>query len=79
MEPQEFSPEWFDACSQAWLANKRKMGNGTYRYTCDHLYSSTRRCGRDVFMKESLCRQHWAIEKNKATAGGASKTSPGSN
>jgi hypothetical protein len=64
-EPAEFSPAWFDASSAAWLANKRRIKGGSFRYTCDHQYSATRRCGRDVFMKESFCRQHYHLEQNR--------------
>lgn len=64
----EFSAAWFDASSAAWLQNKRKLGNCTYRYTCDHMYSTTRRCGRDVYKTEHFCRQHWALAKNAAAA-----------
>jgi hypothetical protein len=63
-EPTEFSPAWFDASSAAWLANKRKLGNCTYRYTCDHQYSTWRRCGRDVYKTESMCRQHFTLNQN---------------
>jgi hypothetical protein len=73
-EPQEFSPAWFDASSAAWLANKRKLGNCTYRYTCDYQYSTWRRCGRDVYKTESMCRQHWALAQKTAT-NAAKKTS----
>ena len=56
----EFSPAFFDESSRAWLANKRKCANCTYKYTCDHTYESGKRCGRDVYKTESMCRQHWA-------------------
>ena len=29
----EFSPEWFDSCSRAWLANKKRDGH-SYMYKC---------------------------------------------
>jgi hypothetical protein len=29
----EFSPEWFDSCSRAWLANKKRDGH-SYIYKC---------------------------------------------
>ncbi len=29
----EFSPEWFDSCSRAWLANKKRDGY-SYIYKC---------------------------------------------
>ena len=30
---KEFSPEWFDSCSRAWLANKKRDGH-SYKYKC---------------------------------------------
>jgi hypothetical protein len=30
----EFSPEWFDACSKAWTANKKRKGY-SYVYVCE--------------------------------------------
>jgi hypothetical protein len=58
---QEFTPAFFDESSRAWLANKRKCANCTYKYTCDHTYESGKRCGRTVYKTEALCRQHWAL------------------
>ena len=87
-EPTEFSPAWFDAASTAWLANKRRIGNGSYRYTCEHTFSQWRRCSRDVFWPKDLskysmagggamCRQHWALAQNaRANAAKAAPESP---
>lgn len=78
-DPPEFSPAWFDASSAAWLQNKRKQKNCYYVYTCDHMYSETRRCGRDVYKTESMCRQHWALNSNKrlkAAMSGANAAKP---
>jgi hypothetical protein len=30
---KEFSPAWFDSCSRAWLANKKRVGH-SYKYKC---------------------------------------------
>lgn len=57
----EFTPEFFDASSRAWLANKRKCVNCTYKYICQKTFSSGKQCGRTVYKTEDLCRQHWAL------------------
>jgi hypothetical protein len=66
----EFTPAFFDESSRAWLANKRKCVNCTYKYTCDHTYQSGKRCARTVYKTGAFCRQHWALaaaaEKKKA-------------
>ena len=59
--PSEFSSAWFDASSQAWMANKRRLKTNTVnKYICQHEFSSGRKCGRDVYKNNDLCRQHWA-------------------
>jgi hypothetical protein len=57
----EFTPAFFDESSAAWLANKRKCINCTYKYRCDQVTQTGKRCNRDVYKTESLCRQHWAL------------------
>ncbi len=60
--PPEFSAAWFDASSAAWLANKRKLKNCCYRYTCGYTIGVDKLCKRDVFSTERmLCRQHYGI------------------
>ncbi len=31
---EEFSPEWFDASSKAWMQNKKKGKHCSYKYVC---------------------------------------------
>lgn len=69
-DPPEFSPAWFDAASAAWLENKRKIRGGSYHYICEHRHSAWRKCQRDVYKTESMCRQHWALHKNPQYKGG---------
>jgi hypothetical protein len=50
MEPKEFSAEWFDACTEAWMNNKKRIGE-MYVYICEHpsckrKVSSSRFCAR---------------------------------
>jgi len=63
MESKEFTAEWFEASSKAWLINKRQIKPGVYTYKCIYQHSNTRFCNRDVYKTEHLCRQHLAIEK----------------
>jgi hypothetical protein len=60
---KEFSPAWFDAASKEWMKNKRRV-HSAYRYTCEQQFKSGKRCGRDVYKTESLCRQYWALFNN---------------
>ncbi len=60
---EEFSREWFDESSKEWMKNKLKK-RSVYTYTCEHTYQSGKRCGRKCFRQESMCQQHWALEKN---------------
>ena len=51
----------FDEASRAWRANKRSMGNGTYKYTCEKMISSGRKCSKDAWKNSGVCCTH----KNK--------------
>jgi hypothetical protein len=77
MEPKEFSPEWFDASSAAWRANKRRKGE-SYKYICQHQHKNGKLCKRDSFMHafdntDLLCKYHWAELSNKRYKEKASK------
>ena len=50
---EEFSPEWFDACSKAWMKNKKRMG-ASYVYVCEK-----EGCKNKVLMNHSdHCKWH---------------------
>jgi len=51
----------FDEASRAWRANKRSVGNGTYKYTCEKMISSGRKCSKDAWNNSEFCCTH----KNK--------------
>jgi hypothetical protein len=56
---EEFSPEWFDESSKAWMANKRRVGRGGgYIYVCEHIRSNGKPCRRPVCGKSHLCKSH---------------------
>ena len=57
---EEFTPEWFDACSHAWMLNKKRCG-ASYVYVCDKP-----KCKNKVFSSAStLCRFHAEKEKEE--------------
>lgn len=49
----EFTSEFFDSCSRAWLANKKRSGEGSYRYVC-----GVETCSNRVRGDEVNCRFH---------------------
>lgn len=49
--PLEFSPAWFDASSQAWRANKKRVGE-SWVYVC-----KVKRCKRTL-QGEEFCKLH---------------------
>jgi len=51
-EPEEFSPEWFDASSAAWHLNKRRVGL-SYIYVC-----SKPKCTNKVVEANAVCKKH---------------------
>ena len=51
----------FDAASKAWMANKRSIGNGHYKYICTYSPSSNQndsKCGKSCYKELSYCWQH---------------------
>ncbi len=61
----EFTKNFFTEASKEWMKNKRKTKSGYYIYTCDHTYKYGKRCGRDCYKENDLCRQHYFINQNK--------------
>jgi hypothetical protein len=55
----EFTSEFFDDASKEWMKNKRKLKDGAYIYTCRYTFKYGKRCGRDCYKSEDLCRQHF--------------------
>lgn len=56
----EFSPEWFDACSKAWTANKKRKGY-SYVYVCEkHM------CKNVVHqLGNPFCKWHTVLEEEE--------------
>lgn len=52
----------FDEASEVWKANKKSMGNGTYKYICCATTLSGKQCKRESILFEEYCKIH--IQKN---------------
>jgi galactose-1-phosphate uridylyltransferase len=43
---ETFTHEFFEDSAKCWAQNKKKLENGTYKYSCDYVYKSGKRCGK---------------------------------
>lgn len=43
---ETFTHAFFEESAKCWSQNKKKLDNGTYKYSCNHVYKSGKRCGR---------------------------------
>lgn len=48
----------FDAAREAWKANKRSIGNGSYKYVCAKLGKNNNYCSYKCLPGENYCRLH---------------------
>jgi hypothetical protein len=48
----------FDEASKMWKFNKKRMGNGTYKYICCELNKSGLKCGRNIADDAACCKTH---------------------
>ena len=48
----------FDDASKAWLANKKSIGNGCYKYTCIKITKTGKKCKNDSLRGCEKCRFH---------------------
>jgi len=48
----------FDEASAAWKANKKSKGNGTYRYVCEGLTKTGKKCTRQPICSSEFCKWH---------------------
>jgi len=48
----------FDGASAAWLKNKKKLNDCTYKYVCVHCSITGRRCGRAPLANSDYCKAH---------------------
>jgi len=67
---QEFTKEFFDQSSEAWMKNKVRRGQ-SMAYICTALTQDGKSCKRSVTMKDAmsdhLCKQHGKYHINKMT------------
>jgi len=52
----------FDAASEAWHANKKSIGNGSYKYICVANKNDIT-CGKSCYKELSFCWQHRNFKK----------------
>lgn len=55
----------FDAASAAWKANKKSIGNGSYKYVCCKLGKNNDFCNRKCLAGENYCKTHLRVCKDK--------------
>ena len=48
----------FDEASNAWLENKKSIGNGCYKYTCIKITKTGKKCKNDSLRGCDKCRFH---------------------
>ena len=48
----------FDGASSAWLSNKKLMGNGFYKYVCEHKNNNGTNCIRKPIAGTNCCHSH---------------------
>jgi hypothetical protein len=54
----EFTPEFFDKSSEAWLLNKNKHKGGSYSYKCLYIHSNGKHCKSAVESTYNARRQY---------------------
>ena len=54
----------FDEASAVWKANKKSKGNGTYRYVCQGLTKTGKKCSREPFPTCDFCKWHQNQNQN---------------
>ena len=53
----------FDGASEAWKANKRYIGNGSYKYVCAKIGKNNNCCIAKCLAGEDYCRVHLKMFK----------------
>jgi hypothetical protein len=49
----------FDEASRMWNANKKSIGNGSYKYICSQTTKSGNECKRESLPGSHYCKQHF--------------------
>ncbi len=48
----------FDAAGDAWRANKKSVGNGSYKYICSQITKVGTCCKRESIINSDYCKMH---------------------
>lgn len=73
----EFTSEFFDTASAAWMDNKRKRPNGCYVYTCMYTHNDGALCNKTVTLHDKMvCWKHRGRTVAVASAPSPSPSSP---
>lgn len=59
----EFTSEFFDQASKAWLENKVRYG-ASYRYKCAYIHSNKKQCSKPV-VSFDYCKRHNIVMKSR--------------
>jgi hypothetical protein len=59
----EFTPEFFDEASKAWLQNKVRCG-ASYAYKCEYIHSNQKQCKKPI-THSTFCKQHYILNLSK--------------
>lgn len=51
----------FDEASESWRANKKSIGNGSYKYICSKLCKNNKFCALKCLSGEDYCKRHLYI------------------
>ena len=54
----------FDGASEAWKANKKSIGNGSYKYVCSQKIKNGNYCSLKCLSGEIYCKTHLKMSKN---------------
>ncbi len=60
----EFTAEFFDESSRAWMENKKRHGDSMV-YKCDHVISKTRRCNNTAKLQSGEYPRRCNIHKQR--------------
>ena len=52
----------FDEASRMWKANKKSIGNGSYKYVCSQKTKSGNKCKRESLPSCDYCNQHITLK-----------------
>ena len=59
----EFTSEWFDESSKAWMNNKKKLRGCIYKYTCQIMNLKGNICNKNLYKSFNTCYNHSKKQK----------------